>query len=122
MAIDRVQYVSGWPSGYGMARVADYVRRRAGMRAVTLVTSPTSLGGARLHELLTGDKRVSWCMTNLLDSQAHVARVCAGRPALLLVQWPDIWTNGPSHIPATAVFSVKQEDGSRIALYAFPPV
>jgi 4-amino-4-deoxy-L-arabinose transferase-like glycosyltransferase len=120
LPIDQAQYVSGWPSGYGLAHAADYVRRLATTRTVTLVTSPTSLAGARLHDMLAADSRVSWCVTDLRVSPAQVARTCTGRPALLVAAWPDVWTDGPSHIPATAVFTVTQEDGSRIALFALP--
>jgi hypothetical protein len=117
---DRLQYVTGWPSGYGIARLGDYIRRLAAAQPVTLVISPRSMVGARLREQLPENRRVTWCVTTLLASRAEIARSCAGRPALLVVEWPDDWRATPSYLPSTAVFSLTQEDGSRIALYDLP--
>jgi 4-amino-4-deoxy-L-arabinose transferase-like glycosyltransferase len=103
--VDRVQYIEAWPSGYGVAEAADYLRQEAKLEG-SIVVVHHELGDSTnfgLGAYLTSDKRIFFRQFSIRGSRGISTLVAWARikPIFVVLASPPL-SNVPAEQPDVA--------------------
>jgi 4-amino-4-deoxy-L-arabinose transferase-like glycosyltransferase len=121
--VDRWQYITGWPSGYGLEEAVDWLKRETKAQAITVVTNSYSgpaQEGARFY-LGQQPPNLYWYSLNLSNSSPKILQTfiqTQSSPVLLLLNEPVDEREGAAAALCSSVLKVfaKPENQSRLVI------
>ena len=82
---DRWQYITGWPSGYGLEGLESYIRRQAKTKDIVVVAAPSHQPSSALLYGLSDNAHIQVRPTPLTQSLRSEPGMVAGRAAITAV-------------------------------------